>query len=260
MMLGSPAIVGAVPGLAKSPGFFATTVRLDNPTVDALRQSILRLRAWLDANQHDPEFTSFQLNFALSGHDAAGAADGGALMLADSEMEAADLAALLLTATPEEEVSPSGCRLGLFLDCCHSGAVSRGLTLALAAQQVAGNGRPRSRLVPGQICCACLDDEEAFELDLVRHTVLTFAFLNECSRRRPEGARLTGANVTSPRPSTRTRTASGTAGSPAGPPPRSSSASQPSSSRSSISPDWSFTAPSPPSDVTRSRSSIPGRA
>ncbi|CAG1018856.1 hypothetical protein BURC_03679 [Burkholderiaceae bacterium] len=188
MRLGSPSTVCAAPGADKSAGFFDCTVRLDNPSVDELHAAVLGLREWLDVNQHDPEFTSFQLNFAFSGHGDADAAGTASLVLSDAALAADDLASMLLSCIPEEEVSPSSCRFDLFLDCCKAGAIARALTRRLRALQADCDTMQRSRLDLGQLYCACLDDEEAFELEQLPHSLFTFAFLNECSRKRPEGA------------------------------------------------------------------------
>lgn len=188
-MVGNPSIVTRGGG-DKSAGFFAHTIRLDNPRVDELRESLSILREWLEVNQHDPEYTSFQLNFMFSGHGDVLPDGSAAVVLADGAVDTDALAELLLTVIPEEEVSPSPCRLDLFLDCCHAAAIARGLVGRLAASPSPSppHAGGRSRLEPGQVYCACLGDEEALELDSLQHSAFTFAFLNECSRKQPEGA------------------------------------------------------------------------
>ena len=187
MMIGSPFVVGVVPGLAKSPGFFDSAVYLDNPTVAELRASIEGLSAWIAANQEDPEYTSFQFNFCFSGH---GEVDGesASIILSDKKLPADDLAALLLRSIPADESMPGECRLDLYLDCCRSGAVAHALSRELSMLQRDVDPEERSVLKLGQIYCACLDDEQSYELDDVAHGIFTFAFLNECSRRQPDGA------------------------------------------------------------------------
>jgi hypothetical protein len=195
MLLGSPYIVGATPGLGKSPGFFDCAVKLDNPTVGQLLGSIRRLRNWLEVNQDDPEYTSFQLNFCFSGHGELDENGGSSLVLADGKLEAPELASLLLRSIPKKEVSPGRCRLDLYLDCCRSGAIARALYNSLVDLQQDSDPLGRSILNIGQVYCACLDDEESHELMGLPHSVFTFAFLNECSRKRPEGAETTNLGL-----------------------------------------------------------------
>lgn len=188
MQIGSPDIVGAVPGLGKCAGYFDHTVPLDNPTVDEVREAIGELRRWLDVNQGDPEYRSFQFNLAFSGHGDLEADGGGSLVLADRTLPAGELASMLLDVMPEAEDHPAPCRLDLFLDCCHAAAVASTLTARLIELQSGNDATVRSRLDAGQIYCACLADEESYELADAPHSLFTFAFLNECSRCRPEGA------------------------------------------------------------------------
>lgn len=187
-MVGSPAIVGITPGFGKSAGFFDYAVRLENPRVDELRKAFLQLREWLSVNQYAPEYASFQFNFAFSGHGTANGDGAAAVVLADGTLNAENLASMLLLALPKEETSPSSCRLDLFLDCCQSGAIAQALGARLLALQRGVDPQIRSRLNLGQVYCACLDEEESFEVDGVPHSVFTFAFLNECSRKRPDGS------------------------------------------------------------------------
>jgi hypothetical protein len=195
MQLGDPAIVGATPGLGKSPGFFDCAVKLDNPTVGQLLGSIYRLREWIEVNQHDPEYTSFQFNFCFSGHGDLDESGRTSIVLADEKLEARDLASLLLRSIPEREVTPGRCRLDLYLDCCHSSAIARAIHRNLVDMQYDADPPRRSVLNIGQVYCACLDDEESFELAALLHSVFTFAFLNECSRKQPEGAATTNLGL-----------------------------------------------------------------
>ena len=195
MQLGDPYVVGATPGLGKSPGFFDCAVKLDNPTIGQLLGSIHRLREWLEVNQHDPEYTSFQFNFCFSGHGESDESGRASIVLADEKLEARDLASLLLLSIPEREVTPGRCRLDLFLDCCHSSAIARNIHLNMVDMQQGSDPLRRSVLNVGQVYCACLDDEESFELQDLQHSVFTFAFLNECSRKQPEGAAMTNLGL-----------------------------------------------------------------
>jgi len=189
MQIGESASIGAFPGFGKSPGYFDCAIHLDNPSVDELREAILGLREWLDVNQEDPEYRSFQFNFAFSGHGDIDDEGSAAIVLADKALRANDLASMLLLSIPRNEMSPASCRLDLFLDCCHSGAVAESLTASLLERQSNVDPQSHSRLTLGQLYCACLADEEAFELNQLSHSVFTFAFLNECSRKRPDGAK-----------------------------------------------------------------------
>jgi len=188
MQVGSPNFVGAVPGLFKSAGYFDRTVPLDNPTVDDVRRAIVELRDWLDMNQGDPEFRSFQFNLAFSGHGDLNADGAGTLVLADRTLPAAELADMLIEVRPPHEDHPAPCRLDLFLDCCHAGAVAQSLTARLIELQAGHDLSGRSSFEAGQIYCACLADEESYELAAAPHSLFTLAFLNECSRRVPDGA------------------------------------------------------------------------
>lgn len=186
MMLGDPRTVAVVPGLGKSPGFFATTIALDNPTVEDLRRAIQSLQEWIEVNQEDPEYTSFQLNFCFSGHGYLAADDHTGIVLADDRLDAYDLTSFLLSSIPEREISPGNSRLDLYLDCCYSSAVARSVVRTLRTEQLPDLNR--SYLDIGQVYCSSLDDEESFERNDIYHSLFTFAFLNECSRRIPEGA------------------------------------------------------------------------
>lgn len=181
-------IVPGSPGLGKSPGYFDRAISLDNPSLAQLEDAVRKVSQWLAINQTDPEYASFQLNFFFSGHGVLRDSSGAGLALADAIVDAGDLATALLDCIPDTEVAPSRCRLDLFLDCCHSTAVARSLTKELARAQSREQPAIRSTLEPGQVFCACLDDEEAYELSKLPHSVFTFAFLNECSRMRPDGA------------------------------------------------------------------------
>ena len=50
MQLGNPFLVGHPPGLGKSPGFFDYAVRINNPTVEQLRDD---MRAAADAREYE---------------------------------------------------------------------------------------------------------------------------------------------------------------------------------------------------------------
>jgi hypothetical protein len=188
MRLGSPFVVGAAPGLGKCAGYFDHAIALDNPDRAAVLRAIAELRDWLTANQHDPEYRSFQFNFAFSGHGDQDPAGRPALVLADGLLGADELATLLISVRPAAEVNPAPCRLDLFLDCCRAGAIAETIGRCLATENAAGDTPSHSSLGVGQVYCACLGDEEAFEIPGLTHSVFTFAFLNECSRRRPRGA------------------------------------------------------------------------
>jgi len=192
MRLGNPFIVGPG-GIGKSPGYFDCAANLDNPNVKQLENSILGLRKWLAINQEDPEYRGFQLNFCFSGH---GDVNGGAsIVLADAKLSANELASMLLAIIPEAEHSQASHRLDLFLDCCHSGAIARTIVRDLWAVKEERYEMGQSLLEVGQVYCACLDDENAFEFNQLRQSVFTFAFLNECSRRRPHGAKATNLGL-----------------------------------------------------------------
>ena len=160
---------------------------LDNPTIAQLLSAINGIRRWIEDNQDDPEYTSFQLNFCFSGHADFDEHGRPGIVLADSVLGAYELAFLLCLSVPEEEISPGHCRVDLFLDCCFAGAVARAIAFNLRRNQSQWDDYRRSYLSIGQIYCACLDDEEAFELDTLPYSAFTFAFLNECSRKQPSG-------------------------------------------------------------------------
>jgi hypothetical protein len=195
MVIGDPYIVTSPPGLGKSPGFFDCAIKLDNPTVGQLLGSIRQLREWLEINQDDPEYTSFQLNFCFSGHGKLIKNGRASIALADEELEGRELASLLLLSVPEHEDKPNRCRLDLFLDCCRSSAIARGIHKGLVELQQGSDSSRRSELNIGQAYCACLDDEDSFQLSGLPHSVFTFAFLNECSRKQPEGAAVTNLGL-----------------------------------------------------------------
>lgn len=188
MMVGDPHIVGAVPGLGKSAGFFGYAERLDNPDVGEILGAIHRTQDWLDVNQHDPEYTSFQFNFCFSGHGDVDQDGVASIVVANQKLRGADIAALICLAVPEFEVSSSVCRLDLYLDCCHSGAIAQSIVRNMARLQWGTNTSGVSRIGLGQVYLACLDDEEAFEINGLSNSVFSFAFLNEFSRKVPDGA------------------------------------------------------------------------
>jgi hypothetical protein len=191
-VIGSPFMVGASPGLGKSPGFFICPVHLNNPTTQQLQNSIDHVREWIEVNQEDPEYTSFQFNFCFSGHGELDESGGPGIVLADKTLAASELASFLLSSIPEHEILPALCRLDLYLDCCYSGAIAHSTHRSLVDMQQRG-AEPidRSILNIGQVNCACLEDEESYEFRNLFNSVFTFAFLNECSRKQPEGATAT---------------------------------------------------------------------
>jgi hypothetical protein len=170
------------PGAVFSPGYFDITVHLNNPTTRKLQNSIRRIREWVAVNQEDPEFVSLQVNLCFSGHgDVSPDKEKGFIVLADGAFDASDLVRYVHKCLPEDYAHDQACRLDLFLDCCHSGAVARSIYKGLRDIE-------EERFALGQVYCACLDDEEAFETEHLSHSLFTFAFLNECSRRQPKEA------------------------------------------------------------------------
>jgi caspase domain-containing protein len=187
--IGSPYTVfpgGAVP--VKSPGFFEFTARLDNPTVDELNEAISRVATWVDANQGDPEYRSFQVNFCFSGHGDVSSVGTPSIVLADQVLSANDLASMLYRCIPDYEEVPAPSRLDLYLDCCRATGIAHSIIGTAKDIQDARDCSRHSCFELGQVYCACLDDEESFELSTVSHSLFTYAFLNECSRKLPEGA------------------------------------------------------------------------
>lgn len=188
MMVGDPHLVGAVPGLGKSAGYFGYAERLDNPDVGQVLGAVHGIQDWLDVNQHDPEYESFQFNFCFSGHGDVDDDGTASIVVANQKLRGSDIAALICLAVPEFEVAPSVCRLDLYLDCCHAGAIAQSIARNLARLQWGTNTDAMSRIALGQVYLACLDDEEAFEINGLSNSVFSFAFLNEFSRKAPEGA------------------------------------------------------------------------
>jgi len=193
MMLGDPFLVGHPPGSGKSAGYFDFTVDLNNPTAGELNEVVEKVRAWLAQNSDDPEYQGFQINFSFSGHGQVDQEGAASIVIGDGVLPAAELASLLLRCSPRPlESHEQQCRVDLYLDCCHAGAVARSLYQSLLEQVPA---YPRAPLGMGQVYCACLDDENAFELANLPHSVFTFAFLNECSRKQPPGASRTNLGL-----------------------------------------------------------------
>lgn len=186
MRLGEPIV--AMPGMRSvlSPGYYAQTIPLDNPTVSQLVAAIERLGAWLKAKQQEPEFKGYQFNFCFSGHGTISSSDKASVVLADAEVSSVELSALLLHFLPSHDPIPV--RLDLYLDCCHSGAVARNVLRDLDLIQRDQHPQSEPWIVPGQVYCACLDDEESFEFSNLAHGVFTHSFLNECSRKQPPGS------------------------------------------------------------------------
>jgi len=195
MRLGYPHLVGAPPGLGKSAGYFDAAVILDNPTVERLRAEVDSLSKWIELNQWDPEYTSFQLNFFFSGHGELDADEGASLALADGTLDTEELSSILLSVIPEQEPNPANCRLDMYLDCCHSAAIAESIALSLSSMQCETDPTIHSVLELGQVYCASLDDEASFEMPGLLHSVFTFAFLNECSRKQPAGATATNIGL-----------------------------------------------------------------
>jgi hypothetical protein len=187
-VIGDPFIVGATPGLGKSSGFFECPIHLNNPTIKQLQNAIHKIKEWIYINQDDPEYSSFQFNFIFSGHGDLDESGCGSIVLADKKLSADKLTRLLLSCIPEMELSPGRCRLDLYLDCCHSAAIAHSIYENLVRAQEKTDITQRSTLDLGQIYCACLDDEESYEIENLQHSIFTFAFLNECSCKQPEGA------------------------------------------------------------------------
>jgi hypothetical protein len=196
MAVGAPEVQSPQsPGLFKSPGFFEWSEALDNPTIQDLGTALRRVQQWLHTNQSDPEYTSFQFNLCFSGHAELSETGVPSVVLADQSLDAQTLTAMVLQSIPVHEDKPETCRLDLFLDCCCSSAVARSVHLSLVDKQLDVDRSRRSVLEIGQVYCACLDDEESFELTEIVNSVFTFAFLNECSRMRPDGAKTTNLGL-----------------------------------------------------------------
>lgn len=185
LQIGDPEFVGFF-GVGKAPGFFDCAAWMDNPTTSQVKASTRLVADWLEESQSDPEYSSFQLNFFFSGH---GLNEGGQpeIVLADQRLPAVALVDMLLACVPQDEIVPSQARLDLYLDCCHSAAVAEAIAKELRDRQQALDPSEHSRLDVGQVYCAALDDEESFEYPHLSHSIFTFAFLNECSRKRLEG-------------------------------------------------------------------------
>jgi hypothetical protein len=182
--LGSPDLICPL-GVGRSPGFFDKTVGLDNPSRNDLFAAVSALRDWIRVNRRDPEYGSVQLNFLFAGHgylDPTSETSG--IVIADGELTASTLAELLADIVAGSEVEDEVPRIDLFLDCCHSGGIARDVTRRLLKSQREEAFAHRI----GRIYCSCLDDESSFELARIQHGIFTFAFLNEYSRLRPEGA------------------------------------------------------------------------
>jgi hypothetical protein len=170
----------------KSPGFFDCTERLFNPREADLDSAVSRIRQWVEINASDPEFVSLQINLMFAGHGDVDT-DQGAVVIADGPLSAARLAKRVLTILDGLDQIKSTCRFDLYLDCCHSAAIARDLYEEVYALQEAGYSGPAIGF--GKVYCACLDDEASAERYDLRHGLFTFAFLNEMSRRVPDGPR-----------------------------------------------------------------------
>jgi hypothetical protein len=168
-------------------GYYEQTIRLDNPTASEVFAALAQLRHWIQGMQTHAHYKSHQINFCFSGHGVVSGARGGgaAILLADRAVGSAELAAHLLEQPPGISLPV---RLDLYLDCCHSGAIAQALVSNLRYAQQERTRGSETVVEPGQVYCACLDDEVCYEFPELSHGVFTFAFLNECSRRRPEGS------------------------------------------------------------------------
>jgi hypothetical protein len=184
---GGPDIVAPDGAAGKSPGFFDCAAFMDNPTLAEVQSSALLVADWIKENQSDPEYSSFQLNFFFSGHGDIGEDGEPLIVLAGERLRSPDLASLFLSCVPKNETLPSWGRVDLYLDCCHGGAIARSIFLSLETMQRKRKSSKVSRLGIGQVYCASLDDEDSYEWPPISHSLFTFAFLNECSRKRPEG-------------------------------------------------------------------------
>ena len=187
MRIGEPIVLMPGRWSALSPGYYASTIPLDNPSTNELFASFVELRKWVLANRDNPEYLSYQINFCFSGHGVVSTSGAGpGIQLADRAASAAEVAVNLYPSVPDDVPAPV--RLDLYLDCCHSAAFAQALTNNLQYLQRAKGKSEEPSIEIGQIYCACLDDEEAFEFPELQHGVFSFAFLNECSRKRPEGS------------------------------------------------------------------------
>lgn len=185
--IGQPNVVMLGAWSTLSPGYYESTIPLDNPTPTELFAALAKLHDWVEENRDNPQYCSHQINFCFSGHGVvSGTGAGPSLQLADCALGAAELAAKLFENLPAG--LPAPVRLDLYLDCCHSGAIAQAIVNNLKYLQRAAHGTGEPPIEIGQIYCACLDDEESYEFPELSHGVFSFAFLNECSRRRPEGA------------------------------------------------------------------------
>jgi hypothetical protein len=120
MQIGDPRVI-APSGVGKSSGYFDFTARLDNPTVSQLETSIVQTSRWISVNQEDPEYSSVQLNFCFSGHGDVTSEESPNIVLADAELDARELASMLLRAVPQSERVAESSRIDLYLDCCRGG-------------------------------------------------------------------------------------------------------------------------------------------
>jgi hypothetical protein len=168
-------------------GYYEQTIQLNNPSAAEVFEALAELQLWAEDARTHPHYASHQVNFCFSGHGVVSDSPGGpAILLADRPVSGAELAANLLEHQPGGVAPPV--RLDLFLDCCHSGAIAQVLLSNLRYQQQERDRETETIVEPGQVYCACLDDEECFEFAELPHGLFTFAFLNECSRRRPDGS------------------------------------------------------------------------
>jgi hypothetical protein len=189
MRIGEPNVIYAG-GIGRSPGYFDCTKRLNNPTLSDIKTAIGEFREWILVNSIDPEFHSIQINFMFAGHGYDGIRGESGIVIANADLPSFVLAEMLLSVLTEWNDVHSPSRLDMYLDCCHAGAIVRDVTTVILDEQErrADEFKNRSRLGFGKLYCSSMDDESSFEMEELRHGIFSFAFLNEFSRRAPEGA------------------------------------------------------------------------
>jgi hypothetical protein len=189
MRLGHPGLIYHAK-VGRSPGYFDITKRLCNPGIVDIKNTINELRQWISVNSTDPEFKSVQINIMFAGHGYSDSEGESGIVIADGPLSSKNLGAMILDIIPEWDEPSSPSRLDMYLDCCHSAAVARDLleeVMSIQELQPAAFAS-KSRLGFGKFFCSCMDDESSLELTELRHGLFSFAFLNEFSRRPPDGA------------------------------------------------------------------------
>ncbi|GLX77729.1 hypothetical protein tinsulaeT_10690 [Thalassotalea insulae] len=181
--LGAPNLVYKYK-LGRSAGYFDKTIELDNPSSQEVIDAVELGKLWVKNNVNDPEFLSIQINFFFSGHGFNNSEESG-IVISDGDFSSAAIAESILSCLPSSEDCKSPCRLDLFLDCCHSGAVARDIMDYIYNIQEPEEKltRKHAKLGFGKIFCSCLDDESSIELSDLNHGLFTFTFLNEFSRK-----------------------------------------------------------------------------